>query len=332
MPTFYVDPNATIGGDGLSNALTNDGGGHRAFQSLSECEASRNTAVGGSALTAIEEWICSTNGGAADDIIATIDGWTATSAAYYIDIKVDAAYRHNGSYDTSKYRLANGNNPVFAFYEQYTRLDGLIFKFSAGSAGAFAVVTCNEASAANSRISNCVIDGNGVGTGTGLALGDSFLVYNTFVYNCTADGIIRGNSANPSVYNCTARACGTGFRGHWSATMLVRNCLADGCTTGFADDYAASSSHNAASDATAPGTSVVDNVTLTFTTSTSCILAASGNDEIIDDGVDLSGTFTTDILGVTRSGTWDIGAYEYVAAGGSTWGALLGLQNNRLVQ
>lgn len=35
--------------------------------------------------------------------------------------------------------------------------------------------------------------------------------------------------------------------------------------------------------------------------------------DAIDAGTDLSGTFTTDIDGVTRSGTWDIGADEYSA-------------------
>ncbi|HPN54951.1 MAG TPA: choice-of-anchor Q domain-containing protein [Candidatus Moranbacteria bacterium] len=34
----------------------------------------------------------------------------------------------------------------------------------------------------------------------------------------------------------------------------------------------------------------------------------------INHGVDLSGDFTSDILGNERSGTWDIGAYEYVGA------------------
>lgn len=36
-----------------------------------------------------------------------------------------------------------------------------------------------------------------------------------------------------------------------------------------------------------------------------------------DQGYDLSAIFTTDIDGDTRSGTWDIGADEYVAL--STW-------------
>lgn len=38
--------------------------------------------------------------------------------------------------------------------------------------------------------------------------------------------------------------------------------------------------------------------------------AASGP---IDQGTDLSGVFTTDYAGNTRTGTWDIGAYEYGA-------------------
>ena len=40
----------------------------------------------------------------------------------------------------------------------------------------------------------------------------------------------------------------------------------------------------------------------------------AANDPVVGAGADLSATFTTDKDGNTRSGTWDIGAYEYEAA------------------
>jgi hypothetical protein len=51
------------------------------------------------------------------------------------------------------------------------------------------------------------------------------------------------------------------------------------------------------------------------------------NSAAINVGLDLSGSFTTDFLGTTRptgANTWDIGAYEYGAGGGSTGSSLSG--------
>lgn len=46
--------------------------------------------------------------------------------------------------------------------------------------------------------------------------------------------------------------------------------------------------------------------------STGVVLVGSG---AIGTGLDLSGTFTTDIIGATRSAPWDIGAFKYTTAG-----------------
>ena len=42
--------------------------------------------------------------------------------------------------------------------------------------------------------------------------------------------------------------------------------------------------------------------------------ALGANATAINAGTDLSAIFTTDFLGNTRSGVWDIGAYEYVGS------------------
>jgi len=57
---------------------------------------------------------------------------------------------------------------------------------------------------------------------------------------------------------------------------------------------------------------VVTGDPLLVSTSTPDLSLQSGS-PAIDNGVDLSGTFTTDYTGTTRSGTWDIGAYEWVS-------------------
>jgi hypothetical protein len=78
-----------------------------------------------------------------------------------------------------------------------------------------------------------------------------------------------------------------------------------------------SSTNNLAQDTTAPAyNTYYTEKTLTFTDTTAGSedfhLVASDTDAI-GKGADLSGTFTTDIDGTTRTGTWDIGADEYVA-------------------
>lgn len=76
-------------------------------------------------------------------------------------------------------------------------------------------------------------------------------------------------------------------------------------------------SNNAATDTSAPGTSAVNSVVtgdaFTDYTGGDYTVKDTGSD-LYDAGADLSGSFTDDILGNTRS-TWDIGAYEYVASG-----------------
>lgn len=48
------------------------------------------------------------------------------------------------------------------------------------------------------------------------------------------------------------------------------------------------------------------------------LYAPTSGGSTIDAGTSESGTFTTDILGATRTGTWDIGAYEYQGASDTT--------------
>src|SRR5687768_517134 len=98
MATRYVDPNSTAGGDGTTTALA---GANRAYVSMSAWEAARQADL---TLTETEECICLTNGGLEDATTVSIDGWT-TDATHYIDIKTDAAYRHAGTFDATKYRL-----------------------------------------------------------------------------------------------------------------------------------------------------------------------------------------------------------------------------------
>src|SRR5688500_12960810 len=114
MATRYVNTASTPGGDGTTNATV---GANRAYASLSEWEGARNAV-----LSEVEEVIC--EGSAADTAALTIVGWT-TSAANYISIRTDTAGRHDGKWNTSKYRLYVENSTPINQQEDYVRIEGL---------------------------------------------------------------------------------------------------------------------------------------------------------------------------------------------------------------
>src|SRR6185369_4337425 len=123
-------------------------------------------------------------------------------------------------------------------------------------------------------------------------------------------------------YNCTSYNNGAGFRSAGTNKFTVINCLAAASAgdNDFIGSFTAPSDYNVSSDATAPGT----NKATGKTAYTDYFVDPANGDFHLKDtslnlfglsGTDLSGTFTTDIDGVTRSAPWDIGADQYVAAG-----------------
>jgi len=138
-------------------------------------------------------------------------------------------------------------------------------------------------------------------------------VWNTIVYDITKSGAygVRTNDADWTLHchNVTVHNCDTGYYNS-NGTFNAKNCGAAACTTGFA------------------GTSAITQTTCSTTTPTFVdesgddFHLASGDTTWQDQGTDLSGdgnlAFSDDIDGETRSGSWDIGADEYAAAGGLT--------------
>jgi hypothetical protein len=127
------------------------------------------------------------------------------------------------------------------------------------------------------------------------------------VYNNTID-----TGAANGVY-------GVGISGGSTNQLLKNNIVGPNTSyrTCYSGTFSSSSDYNTSSDTTSTdGAHDQEQVNVTYANSSSQDFHLASSDTIAKNaGVDLSGTFTTDIDGETRSGTWDIGADEYSSSG-----------------
>lgn len=338
MATFtrYVNPDSTAGGNGTTNATT---GANRAYVSMSAWEAAEQASIASG--SDIAECICETNG-TADTTNVVIAGWTGTrSLTSYIDIKTSAGHRHAGVYNTAKYRIELSAS-VLCINNQtsYTRFTGL--QTSTGSTNPLAGgIQSATAGAAPYLVDSCICratvanGGEMLGYTSSTAAGHTQTYINNIVYGASGVGgtglFVRGNGAGSRgiIYNNTIYNCTTGFRAR-DANVVWKNNLAIGCTDCYLETSAAEiATYNAWDDAGGdPGT---NGTNLSASTDAQIFVDATvSNFHLVSGstaanvGVSLSTdsdgfySFSTDVDGETRSGTWDIGADEIVSAGGTS--------------
>lgn len=327
--TRYVNTASSAGGDGTTNATS---GANRAYVSMVACEAAEQTdlVAAGDILDIIAE------GSAADTARVNWLGWT-TDSSNYVNVRTTLANRHDGKWDNSSYRLdVNGTSVSEAMKvtDADVRLEGLQIGLNTapGSAayGIYGVSTGGDL-----YISHCIIrstmsaGGNQYGVNSATS---NTRIWNTFIYNFEDSGIQSGSSGSYTVraYNVTIINCRRGFRASGNV-FVVKNCLGD--SNGDVDFTGTftSAEYNASSDGTAPGTNSRTSQTFTFVDAGGDDYhLASGDGGAKDFGVDLSSdpnlAFSDDIDGDTRSGSWDIGADEFVGAppSGRIMGSLAG--------
>jgi hypothetical protein len=308
--TRYVDVDADTGGDGTTNALT---GANCAYKSLSIWEAARQADIDSAGN--IEKVICCSNHAnhTADTTACAIAGWT-TSAANYIWITTEVG--HGGTpYSTSKYRRELTDPAVnnLRISENFVRVDGLQFQHTVTGATNYPcvrVVTI-DAGGSDIRLDKLIIKGviSSTGACVGINIDDAdatVRITNCVVYDIinganTMYGIYSSSCTAVDIYNCTVANCHTGYRRATTGTVTATNCGASGCTVDFTGTITQTT---------------CSSTTPTFAAGVGNFHLASNDTTWIDQGTDSSGVFTDDIDGVARGATWDIGADEYVAAGG----------------
>lgn len=267
----------------------------------------------------------------ADTSAVTIHNYT-TDATRYINIYTTATARHSGKYDTTKYRIeADASVALISMPGSFFYVEG-IQGTNTNTAGHGHVVYTYVSAGGTTRIRSCIFIGAGTShTYDCQASGAGAILH---VWNCvgkTSSGsnVFGGTETSGGVVNilnCVGIAnSGSAFAGNTS-DIAVKNCYgysASGTAIGGTITVTTS-----ASDDGSASTATVAYTTDTFVNVTGGsedfhLVAGSG---LINQGTDLSATFTDDIDGTTRptgAGTWDIGVDEYVAATGWVRGGKL---------
>lgn len=320
--TRYVNTASTPGGDGTTN---NTAGATRAFASLNE--AMDSLPQWPSTLSDAVEIYCS---GSAADTDVPVNLYVQTSSSNTLTIRGDNT---TGKWNTSAYRLEATNfDCIYNQYASHVRLIDIQCHVTMAT-GSTTDRTCFRLATANNvvtpvdhKFERCIawveetggafgawgfIDSNPGGSG-----GTCVRI------NCVAEGGYCGfgsdsttwSTNNLTNYNCTAY----GNEFNFMDTQKCINCIAASAgTICFNGTGTTGHSNNAASDTSAGGTSARDSQTFSFVDSANHDFHLLSTDAgargfgLSDPG---SGLYSTDIDVQTRSGSWDIGADQYVAA------------------
>lgn len=271
-----------------------------------------------------------------DTSAVVISGWT-TDATRYWRIYTPAAERHDGKWNTGKYR----HNPTNSVYNLDISdstvtgyIEGLQFRNNYTVANTPRCILGRHSSG-TVYVSACVLVMASSGSVTssqiiGWDYGGNYKIWNNVFINDGGTGCTGYSIAGTSyVYSNTFRDCALAMQ-RAGGTIVAKNNLIDQCTTAASGTFAAGTDYNATNNASmgytvTGGGNTHDRTSQTFTfvdAANDDFHLASGDTAAKDFGTDLSAdanlAFSDDVDGVTRSGTWDIGADETAAGGGRT--------------
>jgi hypothetical protein len=252
--------------------------------------------------------------------------------------EVNQSQRHSGKWDLSKYRLevtTSGEQRAIETTAAYVKVDGLQVKVTQGDSNEVGGIGAKKSGVSGGLwVSNNIIQGvinyNTAANGiifhdwTNTSPGYYVYAWNNVIYNFLTPDTVNGQgiyttSGVTYAYNNTCYNGNHGFASYGSS-FISKNNLAYKNVINFAGSYITASSTNNLSGPTlvdAPGANPQNAKTVSFySTSTPNFHLLAGDANVKDHGLDLLSdkylSISTDIDGQTRTGTWDIGADEYV--------------------
>ena len=301
------------------------------YSSRSALEA----AIPANLVTADEIWIGETYS-FSDTTALVIDGHV-TDATRYIELRAPAGERHARVWDTAKSYMSVASDRAITISDACVRISGQQLTHSSQSDSLHELIfinaTDNGANGSDIRVFNNILKGGGNNANfeSGISVYNArgtVRIWNNFIYNLGYGGAnypgIRfdtydSNYAwNNTIYGKTGSTSRYGIYNAYSANPPS---IGGNICNNNATDYSGtltSLGYNISQDATSPDTSLRSKtVAFVSTTGGSEDFGLLVSDTAAKDtGADTSsGFFIDDIEYVTRAGTWDIGASEYVAAG-----------------
>jgi hypothetical protein len=264
----------------------------------------------------------------ADTTQVTLHNYTL-SVSCYINIYTTSTARHKGVLSTSYYFLDTISNYCFlctqgtAFYTinglQLRNDDYHAIETGGGSDGNRIYILNNLIT-----VQNVTSGDYGIRINTSYSGGQYVYIFNNIIYGFDGLACIgifeQWTNGTDYIYSNTVYGCKVGIQANGSGYVLKNN-ISYYNDLDYTGTPSSASTHNLSKDTTAPPINTYYiSKTLTFNN-------AAGGDfhlvttdtDAIDKGTNTSGesaplNFTTDIDGDTRSGTWDIGADEYILA------------------
>jgi hypothetical protein len=254
-----------------------------------------------------------------------VDGWSNVTATDYIHIKAAAGQEHNGVIGAGFVLQATGSfNTALNISELHVDLSDIELR-GQNSDNAKGLVSGNQGSPWP-EFNRCIFKGGNNTNANGAAVNGGVFI-NCLAYNCYTGFSANSGFRSYYAYNCTAVDCvnlGFSVSSSPSAPFLFENNVAYDCAGGAwntdGGSIEAASSNNAADDTsvTTIGIGTITDVAaadfVDYQIGGAGDYSAAPGGKLDGAGEDLSGTFTDDIAGNTRSVPWEIGAYEIAAA------------------
>ena len=355
----YVDTDCANNGDGTSTSCAASNGAAGAYKTVSQAFSDVSSDYANFVTSDVQVTVhC--KGATADTTQLNLTGVTL-DATRYIKFVVDQADRHDGKWNTGKYRLSVDDYwgalridvpfvRISGFQIEQTRTgasggtegSGIYMNLDSGDNDGFVLIESSII-----RYSGDYTNQNAYGCSDPMNGRTNFT---TVLRNNIFIGFVRGIECgrtstnddvyvyNNTIYSNQSGAIGVVVRGYGGAgaTLNFYNNLYNGSQTGWDIDVSGGAtwnhSNNLSEDTTSPD-NTYDSLAVSFVNEGSGDFHLSSGDTAAKDaGADESGAtngMSDDIDGQTRSGTWDIGADEYQSAGGSAVATILRLKGRQ---
>lgn len=258
----YVNTASSAGGDGTTNATA---GANRAYASLNEAVNAEKSAFN-STNTRLTIYC---EGSAADTAGVDFTGY-ASNASRYVEVVADQSVRHDGKWNTSKYRLEVTDGTPVWIATNGVRLVGLQIRLitSLGNGSDTPCVAVIPNGPCNIRFDACIFRASLSGSGncSGIKANNSALnnwnlyIRNSVIYGGFTTGI-NIDSMSGRIYHTTIHGGSVGVA--YPNSIAIKNTIVTGATTCFSGS-GSSSDYNISSDATAPGAHSLTSATITY--------------------------------------------------------------------